>query len=130
MPPGAELRELSEVLPYAVVLGGVDRWLDAIVATELLAIDVHGSGDTAAVHMKGRFTSRRSGRSVVTEVVELVTVRVTGTVPGPEIGAVAPPGIPKTVTGPEVVDLGESTLVVPAGWSGESDERGTLWLVS
>ncbi len=34
MPPGAELRELSEVLPYAVVLGGVDRWLDAIVATD------------------------------------------------------------------------------------------------
>jgi hypothetical protein len=34
MPPGAELREISEILPYAVVLGGVDRWLDAIVATD------------------------------------------------------------------------------------------------
>lgn len=34
MPPGQELRELSEVLPYAVVLGGADRWLDAIVATD------------------------------------------------------------------------------------------------
>ena len=34
MPPGHELRELSEVLPYAVVLGGADRWLDAIVATD------------------------------------------------------------------------------------------------
>jgi hypothetical protein len=30
MPPGRELEELSEVLPYAVVLGGVDRWLDAV----------------------------------------------------------------------------------------------------
>ncbi len=35
MPPGKELHELSEVLPYAVVLGGLDRWLDAIVATDL-----------------------------------------------------------------------------------------------
>lgn len=34
MPPGEELRELSEVLPYAVVLGGTDRWLEAIVAAD------------------------------------------------------------------------------------------------
>lgn len=34
MPRGHELRELSEVLPYAVVLGGVDRWLAAIVASD------------------------------------------------------------------------------------------------
>jgi hypothetical protein len=34
MPPGAELRELSEVLPYAIVLGGTERWLDAIVAAD------------------------------------------------------------------------------------------------
>nr|WP_269449870.1 DUF2207 domain-containing protein [Auraticoccus cholistanensis] len=34
MPPGRELRELSEVLPYAIVLGGRDRWIDAIVRTD------------------------------------------------------------------------------------------------
>jgi uncharacterized protein (TIGR04222 family) len=34
MPPGRELSELSEVLPYAVVLGGTERWLDAIVAAD------------------------------------------------------------------------------------------------
>ncbi len=34
MPVGQEFRELSEVLPYAVVLGGTDRWLDAIVAAD------------------------------------------------------------------------------------------------
>ena len=34
MPPGSELREISEVLPYAIVLGGTDRWLDAIVASD------------------------------------------------------------------------------------------------
>jgi Predicted membrane protein (DUF2207) len=35
MPPGGELREISEVLPYAIVLGGADRWLDAIVASDV-----------------------------------------------------------------------------------------------
>ncbi|MFZ1410326.1 MAG: DUF2207 domain-containing protein, partial [Micropruina sp.] len=34
MPPGRELDELSEILPYAVVLGGVQRWLDALVAAD------------------------------------------------------------------------------------------------
>jgi len=34
LPRGAELREVSELLPYAIVLGGVDRWLDAIVASD------------------------------------------------------------------------------------------------
>jgi uncharacterized protein (TIGR04222 family) len=32
MPPDRQLQEISELLPYAVVLGGTDRWLDAIVA--------------------------------------------------------------------------------------------------
>jgi hypothetical protein len=34
MPPGRELKEISEVLPYAIVLGGTERWLDAIVAAD------------------------------------------------------------------------------------------------
>lgn len=34
MPAGREIEELSELLPYAVVLGGADRWIDAIVATD------------------------------------------------------------------------------------------------
>ena len=34
MPKGQELRELSEVLPYAVVLGGYDRWVKAVVAAD------------------------------------------------------------------------------------------------
>ncbi|MCW2809849.1 MAG: hypothetical protein JWP61_307 [Friedmanniella sp.] len=32
MPPHRTLQEISEVLPYAVVLGGTDRWLDALAA--------------------------------------------------------------------------------------------------
>jgi len=34
MPPGRAVDELSEVLPYAIVLGGSDRWLDALAATD------------------------------------------------------------------------------------------------
>lgn len=34
MPVGRELAELSKVLPYAVVLGGTDRWLDGLVAAD------------------------------------------------------------------------------------------------
>ncbi|MDO5683051.1 MAG: DUF2207 domain-containing protein [Propionibacteriaceae bacterium] len=34
MPKGLEYRELSEVLPYAIVLGGADRWLDALAAAD------------------------------------------------------------------------------------------------
>lgn len=33
--PGSELQEISEVLPYAIVLGGADRWLDAIVTSDV-----------------------------------------------------------------------------------------------
>ena len=42
MPPGSELREISEVLPYAIVLGGSDRWLDAMVASDA---DEHPDSD-------------------------------------------------------------------------------------
>lgn len=34
MAPGTELREISELLPYTIVLGGTDRWLDALVASD------------------------------------------------------------------------------------------------
>jgi hypothetical protein len=34
LPKGAEVREVSELLPYAIVLGGVDRWLDAIITSD------------------------------------------------------------------------------------------------
>jgi len=34
MPPGREIEEISQLLPYAIVLGGSDRWLDAVVAAD------------------------------------------------------------------------------------------------
>ncbi|MFX4273743.1 DUF2207 family protein [Propionibacteriaceae bacterium Y1685] len=34
MPKGRKYHELSEVLPFAIVLGGADRWLDALAAAD------------------------------------------------------------------------------------------------
>jgi Predicted membrane protein (DUF2207) len=56
MPPGRELGEISEVLPYAIVLGGVDRWLDAIVASD---VDEHpDSYDLSWYHGPGNWHMR------------------------------------------------------------------------
>src|SRR5512133_3370759 len=58
--------------------------------------------------------------------VELVTIRVTGRLPAPPVDFGAPAG--EEVEGPTVVALPEATLVVPEGWSGSTDDTGTLVL--
>jgi N-methylhydantoinase A len=86
--------------------------------------------------------------------VELVTVRVTAALPGPEIDAddegsgverttrqavfggegleaTVLRGEPQpgdTVEGPAIVELPEATLVVPPGWQGETEAAGTIRL--
>jgi N-methylhydantoinase A/oxoprolinase/acetone carboxylase beta subunit len=58
--------------------------------------------------------------------VELVTIRVTGRQPAPPVDFGAPAG--EEVEGPTVLALPEATLVVPEGWSGSTDDTGTLVL--
>jgi N-methylhydantoinase A len=58
--------------------------------------------------------------------IELVTIRVTGRLPAAPVDFGAPAG--EQVTGPTVVALPEATLVVPEGWSGSTDDTGTLVL--
>ena len=57
--------------------------------------------------------------------LELVTLRVSATVPGADVslgdGAAA-----GEITGPTVVALPESTLLVGAGWAGKADAGGTI----
>ena len=87
--------------------------------------------------------------------VELVTVRVTAAVPGPEVTLEAPDGeAPEPTTrtavfrgdehdvqvlrgelparleiaGPAICELPEATLVVPPGWSGDVHATGTVRL--
>jgi N-methylhydantoinase A len=96
----------------------------------------------------------RYGYSDAEQDLELVTIRVSATMPGaavelgdagegaqPEATSRAatvggrqveltvlrgapPPGA--AIDGPEVVELRESTLLVPPGWSGEVDPTGTI----
>jgi N-methylhydantoinase A len=73
---------------------------------------------------------RRYGYSDSEQRLELVTVRVTGTVPGPEIALTADedPRPGTKITGPERISLPESTLLVPEGWAGIVDDNGTIKL--
>jgi N-methylhydantoinase A len=96
---------------------------------------------------------QRYGYSGPEQTLELVTIRVTATVPGIDVTLAAggaadlgrarrqavlggervelevlhgspPPGT--EIEGPCVVELPESTLLVPAGWGGEVDATGTI----
>jgi N-methylhydantoinase A len=73
---------------------------------------------------------RRYGYRDGEQALELVTVRVTATIPGAEItlrGSDGPaPGT--AVRGPTRVALPGSTVWVPDGWSGTVDDSGTLRL--
>jgi N-methylhydantoinase A len=98
----------------------------------------------------------RYGYSDPEQELELVTIRVSATVPGPEVQLVRggdetqfergqrtatldgeqvelevlrgdpPPGT--KVEGPAVLELPESTLLIPPGWAGEVDDTGTTQL--
>jgi N-methylhydantoinase A/oxoprolinase/acetone carboxylase beta subunit len=60
--------------------------------------------------------------------VELVTVRVAVALPGGDPGSTAAAADAQRAGGPAVIGLGESTLVIPAGWSGRTDGGGA-WIV-
>ncbi len=95
----------------------------------------------------------RYGYRDAEQVLELVTLRVSATLPGADVSlgeasgdeltrerrrvtldgeetevavlrGTAPPAT--EIEGPAVVELPESTLLVPGGWSGEVDEHGTI----
>jgi N-methylhydantoinase A len=96
----------------------------------------------------------RYGYSDAEQQLELVTIRVSATVPGAEIelgGATGgerpeetsraaviageqleltalrgPPAPGTSIDGPVVVELAESTLLVPPRWTGEVDDSGTI----
>jgi N-methylhydantoinase A len=107
--------------------------------------------------LRGAFEAQhedRYGYRDPEQTLELVTIRVTATIPGPDVtlapdndpadvdrdtrtATIAgeqvelevlhgspPPGT--SIEGPAAIDLPESTLIVPAGWSGEVDDTGTI----
>ena len=60
--------------------------------------------------------------------LELVSVRVAVLEPGAELGPLGTADRMSAVTGPAVLRLPETTVVVDPGWSGSTDEDGTLVL--
>ncbi len=72
---------------------------------------------------------RRYGWREPATPIEIVTVRVTAIDPGPALDLAGPVGgRDRTVRGPDVLHLPETTVAVPAGWSGSADATGTLVL--
>ena len=58
--------------------------------------------------------------------IELVAVRTADVVPGPDVSLAS---VERTsVSGPELVELPGATCWVPEGWSGETNDDGTLVL--
>ncbi|MGO9900672.1 MAG: hydantoinase/oxoprolinase family protein [Solirubrobacteraceae bacterium] len=63
--------------------------------------------------------------------IELVTIRVSATVPGVDVALAPTPGMPPAgtaIAGPMSLRLPESTLLVPSHWSGQIDDCGTIAL--
>jgi N-methylhydantoinase A len=83
-----------------------------------------GGGDVAAAFHRAH--EERYGYADPGRELELVAVRTADVVTGPDVSLVA--GDPVRVTGPDLVELPGSTCWVPDGWSGETNDDGTLVL--
>jgi N-methylhydantoinase A len=125
-----------------------------------LTVDAGGLASTPAADLGERFLAahqRRYGYRMQDEPVELVSLRVTATVPGRRPALHEPPagsdpitdrrathvdgrwvdapvldrrrmGAGSAVEGPAIVEFPEATCVVRPGWSGSVDDAGTLVL--
>jgi N-methylhydantoinase A len=157
----AEVRELSGRAREA--LGEPDSELSAVYELRYRgqAFELAIAADLAPEldQLRTRFEAEhedRYGYSDPDGELELVTIRVSATVPGAEVELqdAAEGGRPETTTttreatlggeqreltvlrgapppetpieGPGVVELAESTLLVPDGWTGEVDATGTI----
>ena len=94
-----------------------------------LAVD--GPLDASPQTLRGAFEDQheeRYGYRDPDAELELVTLRVSATVPGADVSLGDDGGAVGEIKGPTVVSLPESTLLVPEGWSGEADAHGTIHL--
>ncbi|MGH2857248.1 MAG: hydantoinase/oxoprolinase family protein, partial [Solirubrobacteraceae bacterium] len=98
-------------------------------------LPVHADAAPDPSELRERFEAAhedRYGYRDPEQELELVTVRVSATVPGADVALVPQPGdtpAPGTrIAGPASVPLPESTVYVPAGWVGEVDAVGTIRL--
>ncbi|MGH2875931.1 MAG: hydantoinase/oxoprolinase family protein, partial [Solirubrobacteraceae bacterium] len=98
-------------------------------------LPVPAGAEASPAELRERFEAaheERYGYRDAEQELELVTVRVSATVPGADVALAVQPGdgpAPGTrIAGPATVGLPESTVFVPAGWAGEVDAVGTIRL--
>jgi N-methylhydantoinase A len=155
------VRELGEQARRA--LGDEDAELRAIYELryrgQAFELPIAASTEPEAGELRKAFEAEhedRYGYSDADQELELVTIRVTATVPGVDVALAqgeeegepergrrtatlggedvelqvvrGTPSPGTTVSGPGVVELPESTLLVPPQWSGEVDQTGTIQL--
>jgi N-methylhydantoinase A/oxoprolinase/acetone carboxylase beta subunit len=117
-------RELGS--PHA----GVRAEYDLRYAGQAFELTVAGSTSPDPGELRRDFErahSERYGYSDDQAELELVTLRVAVFEPGAELGAPAPVDRAR-VSGPTVLSLPQTTVVVPPGWGGVFDHDGTLVL--
>jgi N-methylhydantoinase A len=97
-------------------------------------LPVGGQPDPEPTGLRAAFEqmhAERYGYHDPDQELELVTIRVSATVPGADVrldgGGPAAGG---RLAGPALVELPESTVLVPRGWSGEVDDEGTIHLTA
>jgi N-methylhydantoinase A len=70
----------------------------------------------------------RYGYADMSRPIELVAVRTAEITPGPKVDPA--PAEPRTVSGPDVLELDGSTCFIPPGWVGVRDGNSGSWIVT
>jgi N-methylhydantoinase A len=118
-------RVVSHVRPLAEVRDlGAEGEADLRYRGQSFELTVPLQDDLAAAFHRAH--EERYGYADGAREVELVAVRTAEVVPGPELSLEA--GVRRSVRGPQLVELPGATCWVPDGWSGETNDDGTLVL--
>ncbi|MGO9753549.1 MAG: hydantoinase/oxoprolinase family protein [Solirubrobacteraceae bacterium] len=135
-PIAAQCSELAERARSA--LGELDAALRAVFELryrgQSFELPVEASLRPTAAQLRSAFERQhlaRYGHIDPEAEIELVTIRVSATVPGAEVALSPAAGMPPAgtpITGPLSVRLPESTLLVPSHWSGQLGDGGTIHL--
>ena len=119
----------DEITPEALAADDGEAAYDVRYRGQSFELTVRGTGpDPAAVReaFEAAHEERYGFRDTEGEI-EVVTIRVTRSEPGPEV-RLEGPAERERVAGPAVVPLPEATLVVPEDWAGSTDATGTIVL--
>jgi N-methylhydantoinase A/oxoprolinase/acetone carboxylase beta subunit len=125
-------RALSALGPSADAAPRVRVTYELRYAGQSFELPVTGVAEDTVDALRSRFDrehAARYGHSEPEAALELVTIRVSAEEPAADVAlqpADAPAQAP--IVGPHVLPMPESTVLVPAGWSGAFDRTGMLIL--